>query len=202
MSSLCTFVLFFLESVCRVLLDCFLSCFICTLLQHDHRSVKEQALWTAHPYSFSCYTTLQAWSSCGNHLVYFTSPLCIRVSARVVLTTTLMICSSFRTKSTFFCVVSEARTALWLLQASLALSYESFAVMNFRQEFPTRCQLSPHTFSGMEGTDEELALCRCYRPLGCQWGSMGAVFLGYTPSFSINLSSFRHQSSSKKGVRK
>lgn len=66
-----------------------------------------------------------------------------------------MICSSFRTKSTFFCVVSEARTALWLLQASLALSYESFAVMNFRQEFPTRCQLSPQTFSGMEGTQSQ-----------------------------------------------
>lgn len=195
MSSLCTFVLFFLESVCRVLSDCFFSCFICTLLQHDHRSVKEQALWTAHRYSFSCYTTLQAWSSCGNHLVYFTSPLCIR-AARVVLTTTLMICSSFRTKSTFFCVVSEARTALWLLQASLALSYESFAVMNFRQEFPTRCQLSPHTFSGMEGTEEESALCRCYRPLGCQWGSMGAVFIGlHTFIFykSIKLSSPKQQ---------
>ncbi|KAF3845135.1 hypothetical protein F7725_008298, partial [Dissostichus mawsoni] len=55
------------------------------------------------------------------------------------LTTTLMICSSFSTKSTFFCVVSEASTALWLRQASLALSYESFAVMIFTQEFPTRC---------------------------------------------------------------
>lgn len=63
-------------------------------------------------------------------------------------------CSSFKTKSTFFCEVSEARTALWPLQASLALSYESLAVMNFRQEFPTRCQLSPQTFSGTvwEGT--------------------------------------------------
>lgn len=69
-----------------------------------------------------------------------------------LITIMLIICSSFRTKSTFFCVVSEARTALWLLQASLALSYESFAVMNFKQELPTRCQLSPHTFSGMETT--------------------------------------------------
>ncbi|TNN76652.1 hypothetical protein EYF80_013104 [Liparis tanakae] len=63
---------------------------------------------------------------------------------------------SLRAKSTSFCVVSEARTALWLLQASLALSYESFAVRNFRHEFPTRCQLSPHTFSGTENTDEDV----------------------------------------------
>lgn len=68
-----------------------------------------------------------------------------------VFTMRLTVCSSFSTKSTFFCVVSEARTALWLLQASLALSYESLAVMNFRQEFPTRCQLSPHTFSALDG---------------------------------------------------
>lgn len=69
-----------------------------------------------------------------------------------LITIMLIMCSSFRTKSTFFCVVSEARTALWLLQASLALSYESLAVMNFKQELPTRCQLSPHTFSAMERT--------------------------------------------------
>lgn len=36
----------------------------------------------------------------------------------------------------------------------MALSYDSFAVRNFRQEFPTRCQLSPHTFSG--GRKEEV----------------------------------------------
>lgn len=77
----------------------------------------------------------------------------------LLLTTTLIICSSFRTKSTFFCVVSEARTALWLLHASLALSYESLAVMNFRHELPTRCQLSPHTFSGRhKETGEESVL--------------------------------------------
>lgn len=63
---------------------------------------------------------------------------------------TFMICRSFRTKSTFFCVVREARTALWFLQASLALSYDSLVVLNFRQELPTRCQVSPHTFSGAE----------------------------------------------------
>lgn len=71
--------------------------------------------------------------------------------AVLVLTTALIICSSFSTKSTFLGVVSEASTALWLLQASLALSYESLAVMNLRHEFPTRCQLSPHTFSGRGG---------------------------------------------------
>lgn len=71
----------------------------------------------------------------------------------LLLTTTLIICSSFRTKSTFFCVVREARTALWFLQVSLALSYESLVVMNFRQELPTRCQLSPHTFSAAERVD-------------------------------------------------
>lgn len=83
------------------------------------------------------------------------------------LTTTLILCSSFRTKSTFFCVVSEASTALWLLQASLALSYESFAVMNFRQEFPTRCQLSPHTFS--DG-DQEVGA-------DSQWRTLGGIFI-------------------------
>lgn len=74
----------------------------------------------------------------------------------------LTVCSSFSTNSTFFWVVREARTALWLLQASLALSYESLAVMNFRQEFPTRCQLSPHTFSASDGGEGErtCSLCR------------------------------------------
>ncbi|MEQ2187485.1 hypothetical protein GOODEAATRI_005122 [Goodea atripinnis] len=66
----------------------------------------------------------------------FTNPMIIRR-----LTMTFMICSSFRTKSTFFCVVREARTALWFLQASLALSYDSLVVLNFRQEFPTRSEL-------------------------------------------------------------
>lgn len=73
----------------------------------------------------------------------------------------LTVWSSFSTKSTFFCVVREARTALWLLQASLALSYESLAVMNFRQEFPTRCQLSPHTFSALDGGEGERTCSLC-----------------------------------------
>ena len=98
---------------------------------------------------------------------YF-SNLIIKTSV-TLLTTTLMICSSFRTKSTFFCVVSEARTALWLLQASLALSYESFAVMNFRQEFPTRCQLSPQTFSGMEGTQARFLPLSTFSLLCAPW---------------------------------
>ena len=76
----------------------------------------------------------------------------------------LTVCSSFSTKSTFFCVVREARTALWLRQASLALSYESLAVMNFRQEFPTRCQPSPHTFSDGANGERSSSLSSQPRP--------------------------------------
>lgn len=76
--------------------------------------------------------------------------------ARPSLTVAAMVCSSFSTKSTFLVEVSDASTPLWPRHDSLALSYDSFAVSNFRQEFPTRCQLSPHTFSGgREGEVEE-----------------------------------------------
>lgn len=69
---------------------------------------------------------------------------------RASLTCALLLCSSFRTNCTFFWVVREASMALWLRQASLALSYESLAVISFIHEFPTRCQLSPQIFSEVE----------------------------------------------------
>lgn len=85
---------------------------------------------------------------------------CVRAS----LTMAAMVCSSFSTKSTFLAEVSDASTPLWPRHDSLALSYVSFAVRNFRQEFPTRCQLSPHTFSGGRNEDvggEEKGGRRC-----------------------------------------
>lgn len=81
--------------------------------------------------------------------------VCVCAHASPSLTMAAMVCSSFSTKSTFLAEVSDASTPLWPRQDSLALSYVSFAVKNFRQEFPTRCQLSPHTFSGGRKTEME-----------------------------------------------